>query len=136
MHLTREQVLANKLDLLLDSINAETGEKMTWPVISEELKKRNQGISRTTWQFMKAGTPIAWPSDELLTALAETFSVDPQYLIQESGPIPERVEKELELLKSMRRAKVRNFALRNLGTVDPEALEIILKSLDDGPHAG
>lgn len=134
MQLTREQILANKLDLLLDSIHAETGETLTWPMISQELEKRGQGISRATWQFIKAGTPIAWPSESLLTALAEIFGVDPQYLIQETGPVPERVEKELGLIRSMRRAKVRNFALRNLGSVDPEALEIILRSLEgDSP---
>ena len=47
------------------------------------------------------------------------------------GPLPERIEAELELLRSMRRAEVRSFAARALGQVDPEALRKIAQILDE-----
>ncbi|MSR98460.1 hypothetical protein FYJ28_06430 [Arthrobacter sp. BL-252-APC-1A] len=63
--------------------------------------------------------------------MAAVFDVDPEYLIQDGGKLPERVEAELELIRSMRRAEVRNFAARALGPVDPEALRAIAKILDE-----
>ncbi|MSR99592.1 hypothetical protein FYJ28_12260 [Arthrobacter sp. BL-252-APC-1A] len=63
--------------------------------------------------------------------MAEVFDVNPEYLLQEDGPLPERIEAELELLRSMRRAEVRNFAARALGQVDPEALRKIAQILDE-----
>lgn len=51
--------------------------------------------------------------------------------MEEDGKLPERVEAGLELLRSLRRAEVRNFAARALGPVDPEALRAISKILDE-----
>ncbi|TDK25937.1 hypothetical protein E2F48_11470 [Arthrobacter crusticola] len=67
-----------------------------------------------------------------MRALATVFDVDPEYLLQEDGKLPERVEAELERLRTLRRAEVRSFVARALGPVDPEALEAIAKILDDG----
>ncbi|MBT1003975.1 hypothetical protein KIH31_15405 [Paenarthrobacter sp. DKR-5] len=63
--------------------------------------------------------------------MARFFSVDPRYLLEEIGELPERVQKELELLRSMRRAQVKSFAARTLGPVDPATLEALTKLIDD-----
>lgn len=131
MQISREQRLANKIKLLVDSVNAESGERMTWPIISGGLNKRGIDVSRTTWHYLTAGQPIAWPSDDFLRALADIFGVDPDYLLVDEGPIPDRVEKELALVRAMRRAKVRNFAFRNLSDVDPESLATIMEMLSN-----
>jgi hypothetical protein len=124
-------ILSRKLNLLLDTIKTETGETYDHPSVSAAaMEKCGYFISRTRWTLLKAGREQAIPRD-LLIAIATVFDVDPEYLLQEDGPLPEQVEAELKLLLDMRRAEVRTFAARALGDLDPEALSAISKILED-----
>ncbi|MET3172953.1 UNVERIFIED_ORG: transcriptional regulator with XRE-family HTH domain [Arthrobacter sp. UYCu721] len=127
----RAETLARKINLLLDVIMTESGTPFDYPSIRDGAQeKAGYYISRTRWSLLKNGTDQVVP-DEALRAIATVFDVDPEYLLQEDGKLPERVEAELELLRSLRRAEVRNFAARALGPVDPEALRAIAKILDE-----
>lgn len=126
----RAETLARKINLLLDVIMSDTGKPFDYPAIREGAQKAGYYLSRTRWSLLKAGKEQVVP-DEALRAIASVFDVDPEYLLQDGGKLPERVEAELELIRSMRRAEVRNFAARALGPVDPEALKAITKILDE-----
>ena len=67
----------------------------------------------------------------MVTALAEFFEINPDYLLKSDGEVPERIQHELELLAAMRRAKVKEFATRTLAEVDNETLDAIAALLDD-----
>ena len=127
----RAETLARKINLLLDVIMTESGKPFDYPAIRAGAEKAGYYLSRTRWSLLKSGHVQHVP-EEALRAIASVFDVDPEYLIQEGGKLPERVEAELQLLRSMRRAEVRNFAARALGPVDPEALKAIAKILDEG----
>ncbi|WP_251039356.1 hypothetical protein [Arthrobacter sp. ISL-72] len=126
----RAETLARKINLLLDVIMSDTGKPFDYAAIRDGAQKFGYYLSRTRWQLLKSGKEQVVP-DEALRAIASVFDVDPEYLIQEGGKLPERVEAELELIRSLRRAEVRNFAARALGPVDPEALKAIAKILDE-----
>ncbi|MGY4541380.1 transcriptional regulator with XRE-family HTH domain [Arthrobacter sp. UYNi723] len=126
----RAETLARKINLLLDVIMSDTGKPFEYPEIRDAAQEAGYYLSRTRWTLLKSGKEQVVPEDAL-RAIAGVFDVDPEYLIQEDGKLPERVEAELELLRSLRRAEVRNFAARALGPVDPEALRAIAKILDE-----
>jgi transcriptional regulator with XRE-family HTH domain len=127
----RAATLARKINLLLDTIMSESGEPFDYPAVSAAAQAQcGYYISRTRWSLLKAGKEQVVPKDAL-RAIATVFDVDPEYLLQDDGPLPEQVEAELNLLRSMRRAEVRNFAARALGDIDPEALRAIAKILDE-----
>lgn len=127
----RAETLARKINLLLDVIVSDTGKPFDYPAIRDGAQQAGYYLSRTRWSLLKSGREQVVP-DEALRAIASVFDVDPEYLIQDGGKLPERVEAELALIRSMRRAEVRNFAARALGPVDPEALQAIAKILDEG----
>ena len=126
----RAETLARKINLLLDVIMTDSGRPFDYPAIRDGARKAGYYLSRTRWSLLKSGKEQVVP-DDALRAIAAVFDVDPDYLLQEDGNLPKRVEAELELLRSMRRAEVRNFAARALGPVDPEALKAIAKILDE-----
>ncbi|TJY66306.1 hypothetical protein E4J89_16990 [Arthrobacter sp. CAU 1506] len=66
-----------------------------------------------------------------MVALAKFFEVDPAYLTEETGELPERIERELQLLKKMRRNKLKSIAARTLGDIDSKTLDAINALLDD-----
>jgi hypothetical protein len=68
-----------------------------------------------------------------LRALAYFFDVDENYLLQRSGPIPERVEAELRLIEAYRIAEVEHFAARVLGEVNVDALRAVTQALRNLP---
>jgi hypothetical protein len=68
---------------------------------------------------------------ELLKNLAVFFGVDPQYLLDESAEVPDLVEAQLNLLRSMREARVKNFAARQLHGISPETLARLQEVIDE-----
>jgi hypothetical protein len=69
--------------------------------------------------------------NELLQNLAIFFGVDRRYLLDDSTEIPELVEAQLSVLKSMREARVRNFATRQLQDLSPETLARLRDVIDE-----
>lgn len=129
--LQRAELLARKINLLLDVIVSDNGKPYEYTAIRDAIKEKNgYFLSRTRWTLLKAGKVQVVP-DEALRAIAVFFDVNPEYLIQDEGKMPERVEAELALIRSMRRAEVLDFAARALGPIDPDTLLEIAKILDD-----
>lgn len=127
----RAETLARKINLLLDVIMSESGQRFNYPAIRDAAQDAGYYISHTRWSVLKNGREQVVPI-EALGAISTVFDVEPEYLLREDGKLTERVEAELESLRILRRAKVRNFAARKLGPVDPEALKAIAKILAEG----
>lgn len=128
--LLRAETLARKINLLLDVIRSPEGETFDYKTIAASTEKQGYALSRTRWSLLKNGKEQVVPP-AALRAIAKVFGVDPEYLLQDAGELPEQVEAELELLRQFRLSEVRNFAARALGPVDPEALRAITKILED-----
>lgn len=124
-------VLARKLSLLLETVVAEGGKPYRYREISRAMAEAGTPLSRSRWQYMKAGTGPD-PSDaQLLTNLANFFHVDPEYLLNEEAELPERVGAQLDLLKTMRANSVISFAARQLQDLSPETLREIRAMIDE-----
>lgn len=129
--LERAETLARKVNLLLDVVVAEGGEPYEFADIQAGVREHDYELSRTRWWRIRSGeSPDVIPK-EALVALAKFFQVDPAYLTDETGELPERIERELQLLKKMRRNKLKSIAARTLGDIDVKTLEAINALLDD-----
>ena len=128
---TPQAELARKLNLLLDTVVAERGVALTYREVSEALAARGVNLSRARWFYMKDGTGRMVSDPKLLTALSELFQVDASYLLGSDGAeVPERIDAQLEFVKSLRAARVKTFAARTLGDVSPETLRAITEYLN------
>lgn len=130
-NLRESQVLSRKIDLLLDVVVTSEGKPFEFSDIATQLASRGVKLSRTRWHHIKAGDSTVKHPPELITALADFFQIDPDYLLKVDGEVPARIQHELELLAAMRRAKVKEFATRTLAEVDNETLDAIAALLDD-----
>lgn len=130
-NLKESQILARKIDLLLDVVVTTEGKPYEFHDIQSALEEKGVKLSRTRWHHMKVGDATVRQPTEVVTALAEFFEINPDYLLKSDGEIPERIQHELELLAAMRRAKVKEFATRTLADVDNETLDAIAALLDD-----
>ncbi|MCC3268316.1 hypothetical protein MUG94_14450 [Arthrobacter gengyunqii] len=130
-NLRESQILARKIDLLLDVVQTSEGKPFEFHDIQSALAEKGIKLSRTRWHHMKSGDATVRQPAEVITGLAEFFQINPSYLLEADGEVPERIQSELELLAAMRRAKVREFATRTLSEVDSQTLDAIAALLDD-----
>lgn len=129
--LSPQAILARRLNLLLDVVVAERGSPVTFREIEAGLRARGVRISRARWFYMKDGTGRLVSDPQLLAAICEMFDVDPSYLLNGvEVDIPERIDSQLEFVKSLRAARVKSFAARTLGDVSPETLRAISEYLN------
>lgn len=130
------QVLSQKINLLLDVIRDQSGRTFDFKTIQESADRQGVHLSRTRWHHIKAGDSTVEQPHDVLVALAQFFGVPPDYLTEEDGELPQQVQDELELLRSMRRARVKDFATRSLAGIDRETLQAITTLLDEeSPNA-
>jgi hypothetical protein len=127
--LRQAQILARKINLLLDAIVDEAGRPYDYPAIEAAAEKTGYFISRTRWSMLKNGQFQAVP-DECLRAIATVFGLDPEYLLREDAKLPAQVEVMLPQVRIKRLYEVRDFATKALGRLDPEGLSAIRKILD------
>lgn len=125
------QILSRKIELLLDVVVTSEGKHYEFNDIQRALADQGVKLSRTRWHHIKTGTSTARQPEEIIGALADFLNVDREYLLQPEGAAPTRIQRELELLSAMRRAKVKEFATRTLTEVDNETLDAIAALLDD-----
>ena len=130
-NLRESQILARKIDLLMDVVVTTEGRPYEFHDIQSALAEKGVKLSRTRWHHMKTGDATVRQPVDVISALAEFFQVNPDYLLNTDGEVPERIQQELELLAAMRRAKVKDFATRTLSDVDNETLDAIAALLDD-----
>lgn len=127
--------LGRRLNLLLDTIPRD-GARATYATVRDFLAERGVGLSQSRWTYLlagRAGERVNGGRD-LMTALAAFFEIDPAYLLDRGGPIPEALEQQLELLRQVRMREVRLYATRKLGSVSPETLQEITRILGDAEH--
>jgi hypothetical protein len=127
--------LAQKLNLLMDTIATEQGHEFTYPDVRAALAARGHKLSRTSWHFMLTGTGRLPSNDDLLREIADVFGVDREYLVPGSSEVPARITAQLEAVRKLRAAKVKQFATRTLGDMSPEALAAIEKILDEDSNS-
>ena len=123
--------LANRLRLLMDVAEAESGAEPTYSQIADFLKERGVNLSRSRWTYMVNGHRYV-QDRAVFEGLAAYFDVDTDFLMGADGAItPEKVTAQLDLVRSMRAAKVKSYAARTLGDISPKALHAITKFLDE-----
>lgn len=88
-------------------------------------------LSRSRWAYMRSGDSSLATDAALLRNLAEFFGVDPNYLLDETNEVPDLVDAQLKLLRTMREARVRSFAVRQLQGISPETLMQLRKVIDE-----
>lgn len=128
---TPQARLARKLNLLLDLFQAQGTETLTYREISQHMERRGTPLSRSRWAYMRSGDSSLATDDALLRNLAEFFGVDSEYLLDDTAEVPSLVDAQLELLRTMREARVRNFAARQLQGISPETLVRLRKAIDE-----
>lgn len=126
--------LSQKVNLLLDVFRDESGDILEFNAIRAGVEKHGSSLSRTRWHHIKTGDSTVVQPEEVLVALAQFFDVPSEYLTEQDGELPERVKAELELVRSMRRARVKEFATRSLSEIDSETLQAITELLDEDDH--
>lgn len=123
--------LAKRLRLLMDVAEAESGTEPTYSQIADFLKQRGTNLSRSRWTYMINGHRYV-QDPAVFEGLAAYFDVDTAFLAGEDGAAtPEKVAAQLDLVRSMRAAKVKSYAARTLGDISPKALQAITKFLDE-----
>lgn len=125
------QTLSERLNLLLDVMVASGGEPYEFEDIRRGLEEQGVTLSRSRWLYMRDGTGATVTDERLLTALANFFGVNPAYLNDFETEIPERVEKQLKALKTLREKRVKKYAARSLKGVSPEKFQAIARILDE-----
>lgn len=133
---TPQARLARKLNLLLDLFEAEGSEPLTYQQISHHMAQRGTPLSRSRWAYMRSGDSSLATDEVLLRNLAEFFGVDSDYLLDDSDDVPRLVDAQLELLRSLREARVRNFAARQLQGISPETLMRLRRAIDERRGGG
>ncbi|TFD79227.1 hypothetical protein [Cryobacterium fucosi] len=123
--------LAKRLRLLLDVAIAESGSEPTYSQIAAYLDQRGTSLSRSRWTYMVNGHRYV-QDPAVFKGLAAFFDVDAAFLAGEDGvAIPAKVSAQLDLVRSMRAAKVKSYAARTLGDISPKALQAISRFLDE-----
>lgn len=123
--------LAKRLRLLLDVAITESGIEPTYSQIAAYLGERGTNLSRSRWTYMVNGHRYVQDT-EVFEGLAAFFDVDADFLMGTNGAVvPARVSAQLDLVRSMRAAKVKSYAARTLGDISPKALHAISKFLDE-----
>ncbi|MDQ0078263.1 hypothetical protein [Arthrobacter oryzae] len=123
--------LARKLNLLLDLFEAQGSSPLTYPQISQHMSDRGTPLSRSRWAYMRAGDGPMATDPALLQNLAEFFGVDPRYLLDDDGDVPDLVDAQLQLLRTLRENRVKNFAARQLQGISPETLVRLRQAIDE-----
>ncbi|WP_198553695.1 hypothetical protein [Microbacterium hominis] len=127
--LARIEMLANRLRTLLDAAEATRGSEVTFGEIAEYLSTKGITLSRARWSYMINGHRLV-DDPELLDGISSFFEVPNGYLRGEAI-LPDQVAAQLDLVRALRAAKVRNFAARTLGDQSPETLRAIIEFLDN-----
>lgn len=122
------EMVANRLRTLLDVKEMRRGSEVTFTEIEKYLHRRGITLSRARWSYMI--NAHRYVDDVVLfNALSDFFGVPHGYLLGEKES--EMVAAELDLVRAMRAARVRNYAARTLGDLSPEVLGAITKILDE-----
>lgn len=119
-HEPAASVLAGKLNTLLDVMHPANRGPYTFKEIQGGVEAHGANLSRARWYYLRDGRDTT--DRRLLKAIAQFFGVDPAYLLDDDVLTDEKVEAQLNYLKTMRDNKVRDSAVRALEDLPPSAL--------------
>ena len=122
-------MLFQTLYFLVDLYFVEHGVELKYGDVAAALERQGISLSRARWSYMLNGHRTVDDPD-LLAAPADFFDVSADFLLR-NGPVPDRLEAQLNLIRAMRLSKVRSFAARTLGDVSPRTLNAITQFLDE-----
>jgi hypothetical protein len=123
---SRARDLAQRIQLLQDLTSAERGSTFSFSEIQSALRDRGISLSAGRWSYLTNGEGPLTTDRGLLRALADTFAVDPAFLLDWSDPeLPDRLLAHRQLVMAVRRAKIEKFATRALGDLTPESMRAI-----------
>ena len=119
--------LAGKLDRLFQTVRRPGGGEYSHDEVAEAIRGRGgPTISGTyLWQLRKGLRDN--PTKKHLEALAAFFDVSPAYFFDDA--VAAKIDAELELLKALRDASVRQIALRAVG-LSPGMLGVIAELVE------
>ncbi|ARJ07768.1 hypothetical protein GCM10010988_41240 [Cnuibacter physcomitrellae] len=127
----RKKELARRVNLLIDALVKDDERATIYRDISAALKEDGLSMSRVRWGYLLSGDGYLVSDDALLAGIARYFEVDPTYLTTwGEAPLPDRVEKQLDLVKAMREQRITAFAARTYGReLSKDAVEKITEIL-------
>lgn len=118
------EMLARRLAVLIDYVEATRGMPYTYTEVNDFLKERGQAISRTRWSYLINGSPFRLRNAAVLQGLAELFGVDVGYLLG-TAELPAPIAEKMDDVNALRRQRVVLAASRNFGESDPDAVDAI-----------
>lgn len=128
--------LSDKINRLFETMRPRSAPQRSTSSVAEQVSGAlRRAIPTDHIDRMRAGafddraTEAAEP--EVLAAIAQCFGVKPDYLTT-TGPSAAAIDRELELLATMRDANVASIALRG-SEVDPARLARLIQSTEDVP---
>lgn len=122
-------ILSKRLRLLLDVVSAERGSEPTFMQIATHFASRGVNLSRSRWTYMVNGHRYV-KDPAAFEGLAEFFDVPVDFISGADNETPEKVIAQLDLVRSVRAAKVKSYAARTLGDISPGALRAISQYLN------
>ncbi|WP_139346850.1 hypothetical protein [Sinomonas mesophila] len=114
------EVLASKLELLIDFYEQKHGAQLRHPEVAAALEAEGITLTRIRWYRLRQGT-AAWDPD-LLKALSRFFGVPEGYLLQRDEQLPDKIRAQMNVFLALRAAEANTLAARVIGEVTPEAL--------------
>lgn len=126
----RQATLAARLNLLLDARKV-LDLPADFPTIQAEVQGRGAKLSRPRWAYIRQENSAHSPRDTaILTALADFFGVDEEYLTEQEAATPLMLQRLIPQIRAQREAAVREYAARLLGDLSPGKLEDLERVLD------
>ncbi|MFD0363775.1 hypothetical protein ACFQZZ_20190 [Nocardia sp. GCM10030253] len=124
--------LSHKINRLFTTVHPRSAPERTTSSVAEHVSDQLRREVRTTdIEKMRRGefdSATAAVDVAVLTAIAQCFGVSADYLTT-TGPAAVAIDRELELLATMRDANVASIALRG-SDIDPAMLTAIIESAD------
>lgn len=122
--------LSHKVNRLFATVHPRSQPERTTASVAEQVGAQlGQDIPVSRIDRMRRGEFDAAPvGSDLLSAIAQCFGVSPDYLTS-SGPAAAAIDRELELLATMRDANVASIALRG-SDIDLTTLSALIASTE------
>ena len=125
-----KEELARRMQYLLDLWQFEKKQQVTYPQVVAYLSEvGNLSLSRVRWSYLLSGNGHLVTDTAVLTAIAQFFSVDPNYLLDLNSEPPADLQARLSFVQDLRELRVQRFAARNLSDVSPETLQLITSAI-------
>ncbi|MEV0245375.1 hypothetical protein AB0H76_02165 [Nocardia sp. NPDC050712] len=125
--------LSRKINRLFATMHPRSAPERTTGAVAEQVSKALlRTIPAEHLERLRDGVfddyDTATVGTDVLAALAHCFGVKPDYLTT-TGPVASAIDRELELLATMRDANVASIALRG-SDVDPARLTAVIQSTE------